>query len=225
MRTVSVTANASGAAKAAKQGDLVIIVDVINMSTTAEAALEEGALAVFGAASKNSKPPIGLIDPEKIGYLAGRKAIEHQTQVVLVTEPRVGSDQERKENAILTLQGLAKAGAQLVDVLPNLGAETVKLGCLKDKVVLLVTDSGGVAFDAAVNNGAPKVLTGTIARTLKQKGNQSAKRIAKNSIAIAKELGCSISVVAASSNALEDLLAAEYIAKTIIEEDFLSIFS
>lgn len=225
MRTVSVTANASGAARAAKQGDLVVIVDVINMSTTAEAALEEGALAVFGAASKNSRPPIDLIDPEKIGYLAGRKAIENQTQVVLVTEPRVGSDEERKENASLALQGLEKAGAQLANILPNLGAETVKFSCLKDKVVLLVTDSGGVAFDVAVNNGAPLVLTGTIARTLKQKGNQSAKRIAKDSIEMARKLDCDISIVAASSNALEDLLAAEYIAKTIIGEGFLSIFS
>jgi len=215
------TANASGAAQAARQGDLVIIVDVINMSTTAEAALEAGALAVWGAASQSSRSPLGLTDPERVGYLAGCQAVEKETQVVLVTEPRVGSEEERLANGSLALQGLKRAGAKLTAVLPNLGAETVKLASLENKVLLLVTDSGGVAFDAALNNGAPLVLTGTIARTFRQKGSQPAKRIARDAITKANELGCDISVVAASSNALEDLLAAEYILKTIIEEGFL----
>jgi len=223
MRTVNITTNASGAARAARQGDLVIIVDVINMSTTAEAALEAGALAVFGAASNKSKPPANLTNPEQIGYLAGLKAKENHTQVVLITEPRVGTDEERQENAALALQGLQRSAAELAAVLPNIGAEIVKYTSLQNRVILLVTDSGGVAFDAAVNQGAPLVLTGTIARTFKQKGSQSAKRIANYSVAQARMLNCGISVVAASANALEDVLAAEYIARSIIEEGFLSI--
>lgn len=226
MKIVSITANTSGAIQAAKQGDLIIVVDVINMSTTAEAALEAGAIAIFGAASqKNSKILANLTNPERVGYLAGLKALENRAEVILITEPRVGSDQERKQNASLALKGLEKTGVSLSAVLPNLGAETVKFTSLKDKVALLVTDSGGAAFDAALNSGAPLVLTGTIARTLKQKGSQAAKRVARQAIEKAREMECNISVVAASSNALEDLLAAEYIAKTIIEEGFLSISS
>lgn len=221
MRIVNITANASGAAKAAAAGDLVIIVDVISMSTTAEAVWEKGALAIWGAASEKSRPPLGLTNPYRIGYQAGLQAIEAATSLILITEPRLGSEEERKKNAFSVLQGVAKAGAKVEAILPNIGAETAKMAVWQNKIVLLVTDSGGVAFDAAFNNGAALVLTGTIARTLVQKGSQSAKRIAHKAIMKAKELACNITVVAASSNALEDVLAAEYIARIILEMGFL----
>lgn len=218
MRIVNLSANASGAVRAAQQGDLVIVVDVINMSTTAEGALEAGALAVFGVASQKSS--LSVVNPKRVGYLAGLKAVENKTDIILVTEPRVGTDEERKANAFSAILGMEEAGAKIGAILPNIGAETIKLTSWENRVVVLATDSGGVVFDAALNNGSPLVLTGTIARTLKQKGNQAAKRIAREAVKKAGELNCQISVVAASSNALEDVLAGEYIARCIMEEGF-----
>jgi len=221
MKTVNITANASGAARGARQGDLVIIVDVINMSTTAEGALEAGALGIFGAASSNSHPPEGLTNPERVGYLAGLEALKNRTEIVLITEPRIGSDEERRKNALSALRGVERAGAVVGAILPNIGAETVKMTSLENKVILLVTDCGGVAFDAALNNGSPLVLTGTIARTLYKKGTETPRRAAAQAIKKAQELDCAITVAAASSNALEDVLGAEYIARTILELGFL----
>lgn len=47
---ITVTTDASGAYQAACSGQVVVIVDVIDMSTTLEAALQEGAALVLGLA-------------------------------------------------------------------------------------------------------------------------------------------------------------------------------
>ena len=46
-KPIIVTSDASGAQAAAREGFLVMIVDVIDMSTTLESALEAGAVAVW----------------------------------------------------------------------------------------------------------------------------------------------------------------------------------
>jgi len=214
---VKMTVNASGAAAAAKQGDVVVIVDIIDMSTTLEAALDAGACAVFGAAPDGAAPPVA-IDPVAIGLLAGRLAREKGTGVVLVAEPRVGTDAQRLEQVSGVAEGLAQAGMEIAAVLPNIGAETPKLYDLQNQVVIAATSTGGVAYDAAIKAGAPAVLTGTVARTLRQKGSAPARTAAARAIAQAKSLGADITVVAASGNSLEDVLAAEYITRTIMEE-------
>lgn len=214
---VKMTVNASGAAEAARQGDVVVIVDVIDMSTTLEAALDAGACAVFGAASDAAAPPVA-IDPAAIGFLAGQAAREQGTRVVLVAEPRVGSDSQRLGNVSQVTGGLGKAGAEIAAVLPNIGAETSKLFEMQNHVVIAATATGGAAYDAAVQAGAPAVLTGTIARTMVQKGTAPARTAAVRAISKARALDTGITVVAASGNSLEDVLAAEYITRTIIEE-------
>ena len=79
--------NASGAMRAALRGDVVLIVDVIDMSTSAEALLEQGPLALFGAALDSSCPPVA-VNPWGIGKLASELANANGVNVVVVAEPR-----------------------------------------------------------------------------------------------------------------------------------------
>lgn len=217
MNTVKLGINASGAAEAARNGDVVVIVDVIDMSTTLEAALDAGALAVYGAAPDAAAPPVP-VDPEKVGLLAGRKAIANEAGVILVAEPRVGSDEQRLSAMTRLCRGLARTGAKISSILPNVGAETVKLCDFRTKVGIAATSTGGVAYDAAVQAGAPAVLTGTVARTMAKKGSAPARAAALRAIKYAAMLNTGITVVAASGNSMEDILAAEYITKAILEE-------
>lgn len=211
MIRLHVTADASGAAEAGARGDVVVIVDVIDMSTTAEAIWEDGALEVFGAAVDGSRAPV-KIDPELMGYLAGKAAIAHDCGVIVVAEPRVATEEERRQRCRSALTGLQKAGVQPEGVYPNLGAESTKNFSAKDKVALLVTDTGGVAFDAAWQAGAPAVTTATVARTKGMRGQEPACQGVERARQLAMACGRGISFVAASANSLEDVLAAEYLA-------------
>ncbi len=220
-RLVTLTANASGAAQAARAGMVVVVVDVIDMSTTLEAALDAGALAVFGASPDAASPPVAL-DPEAVGRKAAETALAAGSSVVLVTEPRVGTDQERAANASRFLAGVQAGGAEVTAILPNLGAETTKLCDLQGRVVVAVTATGGVAYDAALTAGAPAVVTGTVARTMRKRGSAPAKAAARRAVEEAVKRDAGICVVASTANSLEDLLAAEYILKCIVEEGFLT---
>lgn len=222
MSFVTLTANASGAVRAAQEGLVVMVVDVIDMSTTLEAALDAGALAVLGASPDVVKAPVDL-DPETIGRRAAEVALAAGSSVVVVTEPRVGSDAERAQNASRLLQGIRQGGAEVTAILPNLGAETPKLCDLQGRVVVAATNTGGVAYDAAVRAGAPAVITGTVARTIQKRGSAPAREAARRAIEAAQAHQTGICIVAASANSLEDLLAAEYIMKCIIEEGFTSL--
>lgn len=222
MSYVTLTANASGAARAAQEGLVVMVVDVIDMSTTLEAALDAGALAVLGASPDLAAPPVPL-DPEAIGRRAAEMAVSAGSSVVLVTEPRVGTDEARANNASKVVQGVRQGGAEITAIIPNLGAETPKICDLTGRVVVAATNTGGVAYDAAVKAGAPAVVTGTVARTMKKRGAAPAKAAARRAIEAAKKYQTGICVVAASANSMEDLLAAEYIMKCIVEEGFLNI--
>lgn len=221
-KSVILTLNASGAVEGAKMGHVVMIVDIIDMSTTLEAALDAGAIAVFGASPDFNLAPV-YVSPEKIGIMAGKLAEENKTEIILVAEPRVGSDEERKNRSQEVIKGIEKTGAKISAIVPNLGAETAKLVDMRNKVVLAVTHSGGVSFDAAINAGAPAVTTGTICRTLKKRGLEPAKVAAQRAIELAEKHNTGITVVAASANSLEDLLAAEHIIKEIIQMGFIGL--
>lgn len=218
-KEVIVTYNASGARRAAGLGFVVVIVDVIDMSTSAEAALENGALCVLGASPDNIKVPIS-VNPEKIGKAAGIKAKELNTEIIVIAEPRCGSEKEMLINCQKLKKGIVESGSKIAKFVPNLGAEIGKTADFKEKIVICVSATGGVAFDAAWQVH-PDVLTGTIARTIKTRGKEPAINAAKRAIELAQ--GRSIAIVAASSNSLEDVLGANFIAQTIIEMGYLNI--
>lgn len=222
MRVLNITCNASGAAEAGKRGDVVVIVDVIDMSTTAESFIDVGISEIFGASSDGAKVPV-RVDPELIGYRAGSLAVQKGTNVILVSEPRTGDDEARISSASLAIRGVLSSGAKICAVLPNIGWETPKMIDVKGEVLLCTTASGGSSFDAAYINGASAVITGTVARSIGKKGDEPARASALRAIELATRLGANITVVAASSNSIEDILAAEFIGKIIVSEGFLLI--
>ncbi|MGI6552812.1 MAG: hypothetical protein ACOX37_07205 [Bacillota bacterium] len=82
----------------------------------------------------------------------------------------------------------------------------------QNTVVVAVTNSGGVAFDAAFQAGGT-VLTATVARTFGKKGLETAREGAKRALDQACLLTKNITFVAASGNSVEDILASQYLAQ------------
>lgn len=220
-RRIVVTNDASGARQAAIEGMLVIIVDVIDMSTTLESALDAGAYAVLGASPDYTRAPV-KVEPYKIGKYAGNLAKEINSNIIIVSEPRVGTDEERINRCQKVMKGIEETGGIIETIIPNLGAETVKLVDFTDKIVVAVTDTGGVAYDAAFVE-SPQVITATVARTYKQKGVEPALTGVKRAYDTIKTTDTGIAVVAASQNSLEDVLAAQYIANLLISYKHLTL--
>jgi hypothetical protein len=214
-----VAADASGAYEAAKRGDVVLIVDVIDMGTTLEAALQQGAKLVLGAAPTGLKVPVP-VNPRRIGKFAAEKAKELQTGVVVIAEPRVAPEEERQLFAAEVLGGLREAGLHISKVYPNIGAETVNLVNFCEQVVVAVSANGGTAYDAAFNAGAD-VVTATVARTYGHTGWENAEFAVARVLELASRKEKGITVVAASSKALEDVLAAQYLAQAVRRNFFL----
>jgi hypothetical protein len=223
LKTVNFAFNASGAVEGARRGDVVVIVDVIDMSTSAEVALEQGAVAIYGAAPFGSKAPVANLNPDRMGYLAGKTALKYKTQVVVVAEPRYGSDEERRQKGGTALMGVTRSGASVWAVVPNLGSEIAQTVDFEGRVALLVSDTGGVAFDAAFNNGAPVVLTATVSRTPLKKGIEPSRAGIARAIEQACKHNCGITIVAASSNSFEDVLAGQYLTQLLVNEGFLNL--
>lgn len=221
MKTVHLTFNASGAVEGARRGDLVVVVDIIDMSTSAEVALEAGAIAIYGASPSGCKAPVTL-NPDRIGYLAGKTALKYKTKLIVVAEPRYGDPEERKKRAEAALMGVARSGAEVGMIVPNIGSEIGKCADFRGMVVLCVSDTGGVAFDAAYNNGAPAVLTATVTRTPEKKGLEPARFGVERAIDYATKNNCGITVTAASSNSLEDILASQFLVQLIVNSGFLN---
>lgn len=208
---INCSADASGARQAGLQEQIVVIVDLIDMSTTLEAALEEGALAVFGASPDETRAPVP-VDPVSIGRKAGQEAKSREAPVVIVAEPRWGTDRERLQSCRSVIKGLKDSGITDYQIVPNLGITTAKLISFDKTVVIAVTNSGGIAFDAAWTAGG-NVLTATIARTWKMKGEEPAEAGVRRALKLATDLKKDLCFVAASSRAQEDILAAQYLAR------------
>lgn len=220
-RTLEVSFNASGAAEAGARGRVVVVVDVVDAATSAAAALAAGAARVFGAGTSRVEVPVP-IHPDGIGARAAGLARGMGTSVVVAAEPRVGSDEERLAAAKPVLTALDDAGVEH-ELVPNQGAELPGLVKLQDKVVVVVSATGGTAFDAAVAAGAPAVCFATTARVQGKTGWEVAEAGARQAIALADEHATDITVVAASSNSADDCLAAFQIARIIIADGFLKL--
>jgi len=170
---------------------------IIDFSTSMEAALDAGAAAIYGAAIDAARPPVKT-DPYRMGYLSGSEALRLGKGVVVLAEPRTGAEEKRRQGILKALDGIESSGARIAAVIPNVGAETPRLTDIRGMVVLGVTGTGGVAFDAAMCAGSPAVLTGTVARTLAKNGFAPARAAAIRSASKARKLGRDIAVVAAS---------------------------
>lgn len=213
------TTDASGAWQAAREGLLVMIVDVIDMSTTLESALEAGAGCILGCSPDFTRAPVP-VDPEYIGMYAARQAREAGTGIILISEPRTGSDEERLARCQKVIRGIEKGKGFVEAVLPNIGAETPKMIDMHQRVVVAVTETGGVAFDTAfkLNN---RVITGTVARTYRQKALQPALSAVQRALSCLRDTDQGIAVVAASRNSMEDILAAQFIMNLLLQDEHL----
>lgn len=211
---INCSTDASGARLAGLQQQIVVIVDLIDMSTTLEAALEGGALNVYGASPDQASAPVP-VDPVAIGYQAGREARSRSASVVIVAEPRWGGNRQRLRSCRSVIKGLRAAGVAEYQIVPNLGITTAKLVSFEQSVVIAVTNSGGVAFDAARTAGGT-VLTATIARTWRMRGEEPAEAGVNRALALATALKKDLCFVAASSKAQEDILAAQYLTRLAI---------
>lgn len=217
-RVLTVTADASGAYMAALAGQVVVIVDVIDMSTTLETALQKGAALVLGASPVPCKAPVP-VNPAAVGRHAAAAAGKLGAEVLIIAEPRIGRTDERLERIAGLLDGLHSAGIRETGIYPNLGAETGKLVDFDNKIVVAVTDCGGAAFDAAFNAGAP-VVTGTVARTPGYSGWENAGAAVERAFRLAEKEGRGIALVASSGKSLEDVLATHHLAERLRERGF-----
>ncbi|MDH7576247.1 MAG: hypothetical protein QHH75_00215 [Bacillota bacterium] len=219
-KVLTLAADASGAYQAALAGQAVLVVDVIDMGTTLEAALRSGAHLVLGASPTPCKAPVP-VNPRAVGRYAAREARKHKSRIVLIAEPRVGQEEERMVQVAGVLEGLKEEGVEPRGIYPNLGAETVKLVDFGGCIVVAVSACGGTAFDAAFNAGAP-VVTGTVARTLGRTGWENAESAVERALRLVEEEKCGLCVVASSSKSLEDVLAAQYFYQRILAGGFVS---
>jgi hypothetical protein len=214
---IIVTTDASGAQQAAREGMLVMIVDVIDMSTTLESVLDAGAYAVLGSSPDFTRAPV-KVSPEKIGREAVRLSKEAGKGIILVSEPRVGTDEERLGRCQKIIRGIEKEKGLIEAILPNIGAEVPKMATMDNRVIVAVTDTGGVAFDAAFAE-SKLVITGTVARTYRQKGLEPALSAVKRAQQMMLDNDNNgIAIVAASRNSMEDVLAAQFIANLMLKE-------
>ena len=71
-RELIISFNATGAVRAARLGFVPVIVDVVDMSTSLEAALQQGAAFILGASPDKTRAPV-QVNPYKIGLFAGKK--------------------------------------------------------------------------------------------------------------------------------------------------------
>ena len=218
-RTLEVTFNASGAAEAGARGRVVCVVDVVDSSTSAEAALAAGAVAVLGAAPADADPPV-TVRPDAVGMRAVALAGEHDTSVLVVAEPRVGSQEERQQRAAAVLNGIQGAAIDW-ELVPNQGAELPALVSCQGKVVVIVSATGGAAFDAAVAAGAPAVCFATTARVEGMTGREVIEAGVTRALDLCAQESAHLTIVAASANSLDDVLAAQELGRRVIERGYL----
>ncbi len=216
MPSVKMTIGARGAAEAALNDDVVIIVDVVNTSSAAEVALRGGAVAVIGAApdrayevlvkKRATKYPFADtpkgVDPVERGREAGKIALENDTEVVLVVD---GGE----ENASMAAQGVEEVGAEIAEIVPNAGPRIKDVVDLSDRVFLFATATGGTLYDVARTHGAPAVTFGTVVR------RSLIRACAERAIRLAERHNAGISVVVSSIFAPEDLDAGARIFEEV----------
>ena len=207
--------DASGAADAGARGRVVCVVDVIDAATSAEAALSAGARAVLGASPAGAAVPVA-VDPGAVGSRAGTLAREAGSGLVVVAEPRIGSSERRAASARPVLEAIGET-ASVVELVANQGAELQGLAGFAGAVVVVVSATGGTAYDAALCAGAPGICFATTGRIEGKTGWEVARLGAERAAALAGEHDAGLSVIAASANSTDDCLAAFELARILLQ--------
>jgi hypothetical protein len=207
--------DASGAADAGARGRVVCIIDVIDAATSAEAALATGAVAVLGASPAGAAVPVA-VDPAAVGSRAAVLAREARSGVVVVAEPRVDPGGRQAGSARPVLEAIGKTGTE-AELAANQGAELPALARLAGQIVVVVSATGGTAYDAALRAGAPGVCFATTARVEGRSGWEVARLGAERAAALAAEHRAGLSVVAASANSTDDCLAAFEVVRILLQ--------
>lgn len=207
--------DASGAADAGARRRVVCVVDVTDAATSAEAALNAGALTVLGAARAGDRPPVA-VDPAAVGRRAARLAADAGTSTVIVTEPRVDPEGLREAAARPVVEALEEHAID-TEIVANQGAELAALVRLSGRVVVVVSATGGAAYDAALCAGAPSACFATSARIPGSTGWEVARLGAERAAELARRHRAGLTLVAASANSTDDCLGAFELARILAE--------
>ena len=97
----------------------------------------------------------------------------------------------------LCLQALRTASVEY-ELVPNQGAELPGLVDFNGRVVVIVSTTGGTAFDAALAQGAPAACFATTARIEGKTGWDVLGLGAKRALDLAEEHSADLSIIAAS---------------------------
>lgn len=220
--TLEVAFTAIGASDAGKRGRVVVVVDVANSSAGAEAALAAEAAAVFGASPAGSEVPVAL-DPGAVGRLAAAAAGRVGTDVVVVSEPRADEEEEERRNRALPVLQALRTASVPYDLLPNHGVELPRLVNIENRVVVIVSTTGGTAYDAALAAGAPAACFATTSGIEDRSGWDVIEKGVRRAVALAEQHSADLSIVSAEANSRDDCQAAFELTQAVMATGFLKL--
>ncbi len=220
--TLEIAFDATGASEAGRRGRVVVVVDVEDSSTTAEAIVAGEAAAVFGASPAGSDAPV-VLDPGAVGRRAAAAAGRVGADVVVVAGLGTGGDdEERRERALPVLQALRTASVPY-DLVPDHGLELASKVDIRNRVVVLVSNTGGTAYDAALAAGAAAACFATTAPLQNREGWDVVDKGIRRATALAEQNGADLSIVAATASSAEDGRAAFDLARAVMATGFLKL--
>lgn len=219
--TLEVAFDAGGASEAGKRGRVVVVVDVTDASTSAEAAVAADAAAVFGASPAGAEVPV-VLDPGAVGRRAAAAAGRVGTDVMVLAGPDSDEEEERRNRALPVLQALRTASVPY-ELVPDPGIELVGRLNIENRVVVLVSTTGGTAYDAALASGAPAVCFATTIGLQDRDGWDVIEKGVRRAVALAEQHGADLSIVAASATSPDDCQAAFDLTRAVMATGFLKL--
>jgi hypothetical protein len=219
--TLEIAFDATGASEAGRRGRVVVVIDVEDSSTTAEALVASEAAAVFGASPAGSDVPVGL-DPGAVGRRAAAAAGRVGTDVVVVAGPEGQEEEERRDRALPVLQALRTASVPY-DLVPDYGLDLPGRVDILNRVVVIVSPAGGTAYDAALAAGAAAACFATTAPLEGRVEWDVIDKGIRRAVALAEQHGADLSILAATAGSSDDGRAAFELAQAVMASGFLKL--
>jgi hypothetical protein len=218
--TLEIAFDPTGASEAGRRGRVVLVVDVAGSSTTAVGAEAAGAAAVFGASPAGAEVSIPL-DPGAVGRRAAASAGRVSTDVVVaLTDPGDAEEEQRRNAALPVLQALRTASVPY-DLVPRPGAGLLQH--VGKRVLVLVSSTGGTAYDAALAAGAPAVSFATTMGVEGRTDDEVTELGVRRAVSMAEQNNADLSLVAAHSDSEDDRRAVFDLARAIMDTGFLKL--